>query len=487
MTAIPCPQCAHPLTLNTETGMFRCAECGYKRRETLDEATARLSQRGQRPVVSITHRGSVDPRARTLFDNGQDALWRGDKEGAIREFERAIEVQQDFADAHLWIARTSSDERVQRDHLENILANDPGHLEALRMLMVLNGTLTQAQAELSRQERAPTVQQADGAVKAEVTTPICPVCGGGLTVDEESGRVICRFCGYAAPLDTRRHASTGAEALGAALLKRRVQAVKWVVGEHILHCARCGAERTIPARRLSTVCPFCASTQVIEQDALNTFEQPDGLVPFAISEEAAQSAVRERLSGVDQRIAGLFGDNKVKRATMDGVYLPFWTFDALAEVSRTTVDRRMPDRYHRGAPARGYENTRFTDGMVGVTVAAVRSPGLAAEAGEYDLSAAVAYEPKLLAKYPAALYEIDFDEASLAARTLISEQMRRQHGQSPSREVEVQVFTSVLQMSFTLLLLPVWVATLYERDGDVRPALVNGQSGRVVLGKAVRP
>jgi hypothetical protein len=35
-----------------------------------------------------------------------------------------------------------------------------------------------------------------------------------------------------------------------------------------------------------------------------------------------------------------------------------------------------------------------------------------------------------------------------------------------------------------LVLLPVWVGTLVEADGDVRTALVNGQSGRVALGKA---
>ena len=85
--------------------------------------------------------------------------------------------------------------------------------------------------------------------------------------------------------------------LGAALLKRRTQAVKWVVGAHILHCGNCGAERTITAGRLSTVCPFCASAQVIEQDALDSIEQPDGLIPFTISDDAAKAALRERLRG----------------------------------------------------------------------------------------------------------------------------------------------------------------------------------------------
>jgi len=51
----------------------------------------------------------------------------------------------------------------------------------------------------------------------------------------------------------------------------------------------------------------------------------------------------------------------------------------------------------------------------------------------------------------------------------------------------VTVFTSVLQMSFTLLLMPLWLATLVERDGDVRPALVTAERrGRAGQGAEAR-
>jgi hypothetical protein len=463
--------------------MFSCAHCGFKRPETLDEASARLRERGQRPAVALTTRVNVDQRARSLFDSGQDYLWRDHKQGAIRAFQQALDIQPDFADAHLWIAKSSDDPRIQRDHLDSILAHDPGHIEALRLLMVLDGKLTPEEAERSRMDNTPVLQQAN-AVKTEIATLICPVCGGGLTVDEANGRVVCRFCGHTASLDATAQTGKGTESLGAALLKRRAQKVKWLVGERILYCSRCGAERTIPAGRLSAVCPFCASTQVIQQDALNTIEQPSSLIPFAVSEEAAQSAIHERLKGMGERIAGWFNDNQVARVTMEGIYLPFWVFDALAEVSRTTFDRSTPKSYQQVKPIRPYENVKMTEGLVGISVPAVKSPASVEALGDFDLSAVVAYEPKLLAKYPAALYDIDFDEASLTARSLISEQMRRRHGQGSSNNVEVQVYTSVLQMTFTLLLMPVWVATLYERDGDMRPALVNGQSGAVVLGKA---
>src|SRR3569832_1394297 len=86
-----CPKCGNSLTLNSDSGMFRCSNCGFRRPESLDEASERIRSRGERPVVTLTQRGEIDLRARTLFENGQDALWRGDKAGAIREFELAAD------------------------------------------------------------------------------------------------------------------------------------------------------------------------------------------------------------------------------------------------------------------------------------------------------------------------------------------------------------------------------------------------------------
>ena len=288
MPEIACPKCGQPLSLNSDTGMFRCPNCNYKRPETLDEASERIRAQGQRPTVPISHRGEIDIRARSLFDSAQDYLWRNDPAAALRALSEAIHVQPDFADAHLWIAKISDDEKVKRDHLGEIIAHDPGHLEAMRLLMVLNKQMTPEEAELSRQNNAPVVKHAEGAVSAKTMALICPVCGGALTIDEDNGRVVCRFCGHTEPLAANQHVSDGAEVLSQAMLKRRIQPVKWIVGARILHCNRCGAERTIPASKLSGACPFCGSTQVIEQDALQTIEKPDGLVQFAISEERSK-------------------------------------------------------------------------------------------------------------------------------------------------------------------------------------------------------
>lgn len=94
------------------------------------------------------------------------------------------------------------------------------------------------------------------------------------------------------------------------------------------------------------------------------------------------------------------------------------------------------------------------------------------------------YEPALLATNPAALYTVDFEKASLDARSTASRRARTRELAAASSSEEKSVTALPLQMSFMLVLAPVWVCTLYERDGDLRTALVQGLTGDVVMGRA---
>jgi predicted RNA-binding Zn-ribbon protein involved in translation (DUF1610 family) len=488
-----CPTCGHVMKLDTAASIYRCAACGQtieRAYESLDEATARIRAKGPRPSHPLTHRGAVDPRARAIYETAHDYLWREDTAEAIRHFRRALDVQPDFADAHLWIAKLSDDEAVQREHLGEILAHDLGHTEALRLLMVLNGRLTPDQAERTRSDHQPEIRQAEGPVKARPEVLLCPVCGGHLTIDDQPAgkRVVCRFCGHQAA--SAAPAAAGADLLGMALLERRAQPVRWHIGQRMLHCTQCGADRTIPAGQLSGLCPFCGSNQVITQDALQTIEQPNGLVPFVLSEQNARAAIREQLKTFNERLYRLLDNNRIVHKLVEGVYLPFWVFDALLEVSVTTFDKRVSlyDRRALQLGHTGHQHYKTSAGVSGLLVPGVTNPParLLEALGDYDLSAAIPYQPRLLAKHPAALYDIDFVQASLEARSKAAAKARADESRHKDANLEVHVTALVIQMTFSLMLLPVWMATLVERDGDVRQALVNGQTGKVALGAARR-
>lgn len=489
LAARACPHCDSEGTLYMDGERLKCRACGYVEPHAKHEVEpppteAPKPHKKFTPSYAIMYQGELELWARAAFDSGQDSIRQDNYPEAIRNFKRALDTEPDFIDAHLWIARLTEDPAEKRDHLTSVLALDPNNQEALRELLVLDGRLTPEAAERARQMADPEHRTATDPVEAHSTALKCPVCGGDLTVDDANGRVVCKFCGYTGIHTPSKQVRE--ESLAIAMLQRKGKSVQWQVGERLLHCNSCGAERTIPATKLSSRCPFCGSNQVIEQDTLGSFQQPDGLVSFTVSRDEAAKAIKEKLGGWSERVKGWFDNNKVEKAALDGLYLPFWVFDAFVDVTKTIIDNRTRQGQGRTAPVNPYTRTSIPEMVHNLPVCAVTSPprNLTIQLGRYDLDAMVAYEPNLLAKYAAQLYSLDFDKASLDAREVIGKQMREKYSEHHDSEVKVNVFSGVKQMDFQLVLLPVWVATLVEADGDVRPALVNGQSGAVVLGKA---
>lgn len=475
-----CPSCASSGTLVLDSDAIICVLCGYRQRTAAPQPVP-APLRKLAPSYRITYKGALDPWARAAFDTGQDCVRREDWAGAAQAFRRALENQKDFIDAHFWLALISDDPVVKRDHLTTVLAYDPNNIEAIRELMVVDGRLTPEEASRTHHHEEIETRRADLPVNTQTTVLKCPVCEGDLTIDGD--HVVCRFCGHKdqRPLYQR---GAGSESLAMALIQRKAKAVRWVIGERLLHCNNCGAERTIPNSKLSLRCPFCASNHVIEQDALGSFEQPDALLPFRITREQAGALIKQKLRGWGERMRGWFDDNRVKRGTLEGYFLPFWVFDAVVEVTKTVSDTRSGQG--RIGVVQPFSRTTIPEMVNNLPVCAVASPParLTAQLGPYNLAGLVAYSADLLAQYPAELYTLDFDRASLEARSIIGKQMRAKHGQTQRDEVKINIFSGVRQMHFQLVLLPVWVANLLERDGDTRLALVNGQTGSVVLGKS---
>jgi hypothetical protein len=354
--------------------------------------------------------------------------------------------------------------------------------------MVLSGRMTPAQAARSYNEQEPVVSHAEGPVTARAAVLLCPNCNGRLVMHLEKRRVECHFCGYSAPHDGP--ANAGADLLTMAMLERRAQPVRWNVGKRLIVCRQCGAEHTVPSGKLSAYCRFCGSTQVLLGDVLQSFEQPDGILPFALDPEGAVAAIHKALKNPAQRLANLFNTNRVKSIHVEGVFIPFWVFDVTVELTTTRTEAV------NGVPVTS--TTQGMDVVPEVAIAAVKSPppALLMRLAPYRLADLEPYQARWLASQPAALYSVDFDRASLDARELAARAMRRNHERvventrtddagRQTRDV-MRTTVRVQNMIFQLLLLPVWIATLTEIDADVRLALVNGQTGKVVFGKAER-
>lgn len=417
----------------------------------------------------------VDAWARSAYHTALEHLERGRPDDAIPALRRALDAQPDFLDAHLWLGRLLDDPAEKRRHYETIVSKLPNHTESIRELMVLSGQMTPEEAERARLGGG-RVRTAEVPVAAVVKTTECPVCGGEMRAAHD-GSSTCRFCGY--HVQAPREGDWGLKSFNIEMLRRRGQKERWEVGERLLQCKSCGAQTLLQPQTLTVRCPFCGSRGVVETDALRSFVKPDSLLPFTLSEAEARKALEAALNSRMERIKGLFVNNRVASILITSVYLPFWLFDLTLRVSITIENRRAAE----------YFNEQVDDSVLNVPVCGVESPPrtLTDRLKPYALDQLRPYHPDLLAGCTAELYTLDFDAASLLARERVSAQMRQKYNHGEHDDVTTTVMSLVQMMYFRLVLLPVYVVTVIEQDGDHRSALVHGETGQVVLGVAARP
>lgn len=489
-----CPQCSSENTFVVTRQKIECSHCGYLLRGSDGKPTPppEFKPAATKPAhdlsryrasYRIIHDDGVEPYVEAAFTTAMDYVHRQQWDEAIRNLWRCIEYRSDFTDAHLWLGRLLPDEEERRKHLKLALAQQPTLGDALQELMILDGELSGTVDEYMTPEKLAV----GAAVLATAKNVRCPRCASPQLVREDENTVYCKFCGYRGSPNAKKSEVRG-QLFAKANLKRRAQKIVWVTGDRVLKCGSCGAQRTIAAHTLKHECPFCGSTNILESDALDTFEQPDGIVPFRISEEQARARLDARLNSRIEKLKGWFVENRAERVEFNGVYLPFWAFDVIIEVSRTVTVIKPPDKnnFYQPSIEQMYRNEKMRDFLTDVLVPAVESPPrqLVQRLNKFDVDAAKPYAPELIAQYSAELYTLDFDRAGLDAQSIAATVMKERHALPENEYEQVTVYPMVQQMSYRLLLLPIWSVTIHEADQQVRPGLIHGQTGQVVLGKA---
>ena len=499
-----CPDCGAPEGVFIDSDRkLTCQLCRWKDNQSVgklrdDKASSQQATENEQNLRDIrtfkithyiTNRSQITTWGLAAYDTAIMYIKRKEWEDAIKALERTIDSDPDFIEAHLWLGRLLTDENKQREHLSHVIAHKPQHAEAQLELMYLNGQITLSQLEHALfGDGDVTVHEVAEPVQSETTVLSCMVCGGHMTTHPITGHVECAFCGHIEETDNQSSVAGGS--LMTALLQQRSEGEKWVIGEHILQCNHCGAQTTIPKGKMGSHCMFCGSNHIIEKDALNSFRQPEGIIPFTIPQQEAEQAIQEKLLGKWERFKGVFVNNKVTRSQFAGTYLPFWVFDIVLDVN---LSFRLSDTSAVRYGAKPTRTETRADVFNNYAFPAVLSPSprLVEKITRYDFSLVQGYDPSALARYPAEIYQIDFDKASIEAqgrvRRMIREQYQNQASATMQSETVTSVSSMVRNMSFRLLLLPVWIATLIEDDGDVRVGLVNGQTGQAVLGKARQP
>jgi DNA-directed RNA polymerase subunit RPC12/RpoP len=319
----------------------------------------------------------------------------------------------------------------------------------------------------------------------------CPQCQATTAYSIADGGVKCAHCGYYEP-PAQPIVGKGAEEFEFTVetMVVAVQAQGWGEARKELQCQNCSARTTLPPGRLTSTCPFCGSNRVLQQDAPQDSLRPRFLIPFKLDEAACTARVRTWLGSSWMTPKAL---NEMTRVTQFiGVYVPFWTFDALTEADwRAEVGHQETRRYYdagskswksRTVTVWKWESGRahelFDDVLISGT--ARLSDVLLSRIRDYDTQELVPYDPHYLAGFMAQAYDVPLDSAWETVREEMREHTRRacRAQASTSRIRNFSMSLDFENESWRYVLTPLYIS-VYRYEGETYQVMVNGQTGVV--------
>ena len=177
----------------------------------------------------------------------------------------------------------------------------------------------------------------------------CPACTGPLHFVGESGKLECDYCGSTYDVAEIEALCAGQEAGAKAAFQEAEAKEKngepgeepawdtsalqgdWGAdgeGMKAYNCPSCGAELICDATTAATSCPYCGNNTIVPGQFGGTMK-PDYVIPFKLDKKAAVAALKKHYSKKFFLPRAFSSGNHLEE--VQGIYVPFWLFDAGAE------------------------------------------------------------------------------------------------------------------------------------------------------------
>lgn len=324
----------------------------------------------------------------------------------------------------------------------------------------------------------------------------CPSCGAVLVFDPKDGCLLCPYCGWKEQLPA--NAEQVQERSYEEYLRPRSGQLE-VLAQNALEvqCNSCGAIVTFVPPEVARSCDFCGAQIVAQPKAADPTVAPEGVLPFRVTQQQATAAVKQWIA------TRWFAPNALKHfadpGAIDGVYIPFWTYDTHT-TSYYTGERGehyYETEYYTETDSQGnsvqksrqVQKTRWynASGTVSrwfddILIPATRSlPVNRLNALEpWDMQELKGYDPGYLSGFKAQRYQVElaegFEQAKVVAAGVIDGDVRRDIGGDEQRVHNIS--TNYSAITFKHLLLPVY-AGAYRLNQKVYQVVVNGRTGEV--------
>ena len=328
--------------------------------------------------------------------------------------------------------------------------------------------------------------QPQSEVTEKETDKKCPNCGATVTFDPASGKMHCDYCGYSCELPKPEEGHEICEMDFESATN--TASYNWGEQKKQVQCKQCGAVTVYDALETAAVCPFCGSTSVMPASNENTIA-PGAVCPFAVTKQQAGERFTKWLK------KKWFAPKKAKQSAspeaFQGVYLPYWTYDAQTTsnfTARAGYDRTVKDKDGHSTTETNWMRVsgvyqKFFDDVT--VMASKRQENSGVKACEpFDFTKLVPYSPQVVAGFIAERYSVGLKEGwESAQKTIqfklnsdISEYVR--HHWRANRSDSVKFSTLYSNITYKYLLVPAWISSFKYKD-KVYQFAVNGQTGRV--------
>lgn len=322
-------------------------------------------------------------------------------------------------------------------------------------------------------------------ITARVRKFPCENCGADIRWDPGVSALKCPYCGAEKQIAVTA-AAIQEKPIDAGL--RAPRDLGWGAERKVVACKRCGAHTTLDPHVSASRCAFCGTSAIVEAPADPNVIRPEGLLPFRVTKSTAVQQFRQWLGTLWFRPNDLKSSSRL--TDMQGVYIPFWTFDA-ATHSQWTAEagytyyvtvrgsdgKQRQEMRVRWEPAAGSLELFFDD----VPVPASRGidSGLTRGIEPFPTAELTPYEPSYLSGFLAEENAVDLPEALESAKARMRDDIRAACSQEVPGDTQrnLQVQSTFSAVSYKNALLPIWIAA-YDYRGTPYRYLVNGVTGK---------
>ena len=307
----------------------------------------------------------------------------------------------------------------------------------------------------------------------------CPNCNGALEYNPATDKMQCAYCGndyFVWELDenaveNNQTLPTQSEIEEEKRLdftkERTIYDEPEFIDCKVYTCSACGAELTVSDKEVSTYCAYCGQPAIV-YNRVDKTQKPKYILPFKITKEEAEAAIRKMLE------KGFFVPAKVKKFEPDrilGIYLPYFLYDIQFRQKIKVSYGKLSDIVE--ADCEFVQICQDASKSVEDELSYALEP--------YDLTELQKFEPGYLSGF----YADRFDLSGRQLTKTVIRKCKQMFNDEVGRRCEgravdlphAPIFYEITKTDYAFL--PVWFMTFRYKD-EPYTMMVNGQTGKVV-------